>query len=119
VEVEIFVDFGLFEVIAAAGIGLLAQAINRRPVVRGVALLIGIAAPAVLLWFVRGESLRWVAAVSLGTSLINASIITSIAGANRPGAVCRAAGFASDGASVISDGRVPDAVPESGGATTP
>ncbi|HEX6974150.1 MAG TPA: hypothetical protein VF147_07105 [Vicinamibacterales bacterium] len=81
---EIFVDFGLFELIAASGIGLLAQAINRRPAIRGAALIVGIAAPAALLWLVRGDSLRWIAAVALGTSLVNSSIITSTAKPNAP-----------------------------------
>ena len=77
---EIVVDFGLFEVLVVSGLAALGKAINRRPIARTAVLVVSLAAPAALLGLVRGESLRWIAALALGTSLINASIIV---GANR------------------------------------
>ena len=74
---EIFVDFGLFEILAASGLGTLGRAINRHPFARALVLVLSIAAPGALLWLVGGETLRWIAALALGTSLVNASIIVS------------------------------------------
>ena len=74
---EIFVDFGLFEILAASGLGALARAINRHPFARAVALVLSVAAPGSLVCLVPGETLRWIAALALGTSLVNASIIAS------------------------------------------
>lgn len=72
---EIFVDFGLFEVLAASGLAALGRVICRRPIMKWVVLLLSIAAPAALLVLVTGEALRWIAALALGTSLVNVSII--------------------------------------------
>lgn len=74
---EIFVDFGLFEILAATGLAALGRAINRHPVTRAVAVVLSVAAPGTLVWLLRGETLRWIAAVALATSLVNASLIMS------------------------------------------
>lgn len=74
---EIFVDFGLFEILAASGLGALARAINRHPLARAVIVVLSVAAPGALVWLAPGETLRWIAALALGTSLVNASIIVS------------------------------------------
>lgn len=72
---EIFVDFGLFEILAASGMAALGRAICRRPVMKWLILLLSVAAPAALLFLVVGETLHWIAAVALGTSLVNVSIV--------------------------------------------
>ena len=74
---EIFVDFGLFEILAASGLLAFGRAINRHPAARTVVLMLNIAAPAALVWLGGGETVRWIAALALGTSLVNASIIVS------------------------------------------
>ena len=68
---EIFVDFGLFEILAVTGLASLGKAIYRRPFAKWAALCLSIAAPAALLFLAPGELLRWIAALALGTSLIN------------------------------------------------
>jgi hypothetical protein len=69
--VEIFVDFGLFEILAVTGLASLGKAIYRRPFAKWAVLFLSIAAPAALLFLASGEVLRWTAALALGTSLIN------------------------------------------------
>ena len=72
---EIFIDFGLFEILVASGLAALARAIYARPIARWATLVVSVVAPAALLLLVRGETLRWIAAAALGTSLVNLSII--------------------------------------------
>jgi hypothetical protein len=78
VIVEIFVDFGLFEILAASGLAALAKAIYARPVLRATILAVSVVTPAALLLLVTGEALRWIAAAPLGTSLVNLSMILSM-----------------------------------------
>ena len=75
---EIFVDFGLFEILAASGIAALARAIYGRPVIRAITLAVSVMTPAALLLLVHGEALRWIAAAALGTSLVNCSMILTM-----------------------------------------
>jgi len=75
--VEIFVDFGLFELLAVSGIVMLARAIHRRPLIRRIVLALGVLAPAAVVLLVSGEAVRWLAAVALGTSVLNTSFIVA------------------------------------------
>ena len=75
---EIFVDFGLFEILAASGLAALSKAIYKIRLARWATLVVSIVAPAALLLLVRGEALRWIAAAALGTSLVNLSMIVSL-----------------------------------------
>ena len=76
-SVELFIDFGLFELLAASGLVAIARAIDARPIARGITLAMSVAAPFALLWMVPGEGARWLAALAFGTSLVNASIIVT------------------------------------------
>ncbi len=76
---EIFVDFGLFEILAASGLAALGRFIYSRPATRWGVLLLSVAAPAALVLLVTGETLRWIAALALATSVINLSVLVRTA----------------------------------------
>jgi hypothetical protein len=81
---EIFADFGLFEVAAVLGLGALARAVYSRRLWGSFVLLLSVAAPLALMVLAREEPLRWLAAVALGTALVNATVVL---GAMRTGSV--------------------------------
>jgi len=72
---EIFVDFGLFELLVVSGLGVWAVRAYRHRMVAAACLLTSVVAPAVLVWLADGTLVRWTAAVALGTALINVSVI--------------------------------------------
>jgi hypothetical protein len=82
---EVFVDFGLFELFAASAVGALGRWVLTRKYARWSALALSIAAPLALLVLATGEAQRWVAALALGTSILNASMIVSVTRSTRPG----------------------------------
>jgi hypothetical protein len=77
-DVEIFVDFGLFELLAVSGIVMLARAIHRRPLTRRIVLALSVLAPAAVVLLVSDQTVRWIAAVALGTSALNTSFIVTM-----------------------------------------
>ena len=72
---EIFVDFGLFEVIVALGISALARRIYARSMVRIVFLLVSVFAPGAVIFLGDTEQVRWLGAVCLATALVNLSVV--------------------------------------------
>lgn len=73
---EVFVDFGLIELAAALGLAALSKAVYARRVVGLVFLVTSVVTPAVLLFLPRGSDLgRWLAALALGTALVNATVV--------------------------------------------
>ena len=72
---EIFVDFGMFELAAALGLAALGRAVYRRAWLAFAMLAISIVAPLALIFLGTGELPRWIAAVALTTALINAGVI--------------------------------------------
>jgi hypothetical protein len=75
---EVFFDFGLFEILAVSGLAALGRLIYRRQLSRWIVLILSVVAPAVLLVVASTEAMRWIAAVALGTSLVNSSVIAGI-----------------------------------------
>jgi len=75
---EVFVDFGLFELIAAAGLAFISRKIYARRWLGLMFLGLSLAAPAVLVFVGHEGPARWVAVVCLATSLVNAALIFSI-----------------------------------------
>lgn len=71
---EIFVDFGLFELLAAAGLALIARRVYTRRWLAFGFLLLSLTTPVVLVLFNEGL-IRWIAVVCMATALINASLI--------------------------------------------
>lgn len=80
---EIFVDFGMFEVFGALGLAALGRTIYRRPWLAFGFLAVSVIAPLILIFLGSGELLRWLAAIALSTALVNASVIVSAHRAGR------------------------------------
>ena len=74
---EIFVDFGLFEVLAAIGLAALSRRIYSKKVAGVSFLAISVAAAVVLVVFTNSVQ-RWIAVVCLTTTLVNAAIIAAM-----------------------------------------
>ena len=72
---EIFVDFGLFELLAVLGIAGAARMIYSRVLLGLLCVGVSLLAPIALLFVVHGELARWLAAVGLGTSLVNGAVV--------------------------------------------
>jgi len=80
---EIFVDFGMFELFAALGLAALGKAIYRRAWLAFGFVAASVVAPLILIFIGAGELPRWLAAIALGTALVNASVILSAQRAGR------------------------------------
>ena len=75
---EVFVDFGLFELFAASAVAALGRWVLSRKHARWTALTLSVAAPLGLLVLVTGEAQRFIAALALGTSILNVSMIVNV-----------------------------------------
>ena len=76
---EPFIDFGLFEILAASGIAWLARKIYTRRVT-GVAFLgVSVTAPAVLIFLSTDGLMRWLAAFCLAAAVVNAAVLLPVA----------------------------------------
>jgi 4-hydroxybenzoate polyprenyltransferase len=72
---EIGVDFGLFELLAAAGLSSLARFIFRRRWLSVAFLVWSAAAPLALFLFVEGEGLRWLVVGCVSAAAIHITAI--------------------------------------------
>lgn len=72
---EVFVDFGLFELLAAAGLAIVARRIYMRRWSTLTCLILSLIAPVLLVFFAHESLLRWIAVLCLATTLINCSLI--------------------------------------------
>lgn len=75
---EPFVDFGLFELLAASGLAWLARGIYTRRLVALGFLAVSCFAPAALVLFPNLTFARWIAALCLCTALVNAAILVRL-----------------------------------------
>jgi hypothetical protein len=74
---EIFIDCGLFELLAVVGLGTLARAIYSRRVLGIAFLVLSAAAPLVMLEMVSGSMLRWAGVVSAAMALVNVGVVAA------------------------------------------
>jgi len=75
---EIGVDFGLFELLAIAGLAWLARFIFRRRWLSVAFLMCSAAAPIALWFLVDGEWPRWLAVACLGAAAIHITVIAQL-----------------------------------------
>ena len=75
---EIGVDFGIFEFLAAVGVAALSRAIYAKKLIGVFFLIVSAAAPAALLIVVSSPTQKWFAAVCLATALVNIAVIGAV-----------------------------------------
>jgi hypothetical protein len=75
IPMEVFVDFGLFELFTVLGFSVLARNVYSRRLLRVFFLVASMALPCLLVVLADTERLRWLAAACLVTVLINLSVV--------------------------------------------
>lgn len=74
---EVFLDFGLFEAVAAIGLSAVARRVYANRVAGGIFLFASVLLPAATIFWLSGETGRWLGAASLGAALVNASVVAA------------------------------------------
>ncbi len=72
---EIFVDFGLFELLAAAGLAIIARKVYTRRWLALACLFLSLVTPIILVFITNEGLTRWIAVICLATALVNVSLI--------------------------------------------
>src|SRR5215467_6163475 len=75
---EIFIDFGLFELLAAIGLVALCRTIYARKFPAILFLVVSAAAPVVMIFLAANSRERWIAVICLATALVNAAAISAV-----------------------------------------
>jgi hypothetical protein len=83
-NMEIFVDLGLFELLAGLGFAFLSRTIYSKRMLGVSFLVVSTVAPIAMLVVSSSSTQRWIAAVCIATELVNAAVV---AGALQSGSV--------------------------------
>lgn len=77
-HMEIFVDFGMFELLVALGLAAASRAVFRRRWTGALFLVWTVVAPAALLFVAPDELVRWIAVACLVPALVNVATIVML-----------------------------------------